>query len=140
MAKRPKKPPTKQGYEETRFNATKYGILSRYTVLPWENAGEYRELYEALIAEYKPEGPTEGHLVEELAGIVWRKQRLRMAEAGAARHSLDELTTKRWQSRPFSVFDFNAILDDEEEPNEEILWLLAIPPYEVSAMISRSRP
>ena len=29
------------GTEITRFNALRHGVLSRYTVLPWENADEY---------------------------------------------------------------------------------------------------
>jgi hypothetical protein len=36
--------------------------------------------HEALVAEYKPQGPTEEHLVEELASVIWRKRRLQMAE------------------------------------------------------------
>ena len=34
----------------------------------------------ALAGKHTPQRPTEEHLVEELAGIVWRKQRLRLAE------------------------------------------------------------
>ena len=30
------------GTEITRFNALRHGVLSRYTVLPWESADEYR--------------------------------------------------------------------------------------------------
>ena len=68
-------------YDElTQFNALRHGVLSRYTVLPWENADEYRTLLAALVAEHSPLGPTEEHLVEELAGILWRKRRLRLAE------------------------------------------------------------
>ena len=76
------------GTEITRFNALRHGVLSRYTVLPWEDAGEYRALVAALAAEHAPQGPTEEHLVEELAGILWRKRRLRLAEAAAHRHGL----------------------------------------------------
>ncbi len=79
-------------YEITRFNAVKHAVLSRYTVLPWEDASEYGDLLDALVAEHKPEGPTESHLVEELAGIVWRKRRLRMAEASAMREGLHRAT------------------------------------------------
>ena len=71
------------GTEITRFNALKYGVLSRYTVLPWEDADEYRVLASSLEDEHRPQGPTEEHLVEELAGILWRKRRLRLAEAAA---------------------------------------------------------
>jgi hypothetical protein len=77
------------GTEITRFNALRHGMLSRYTVLPWEDADEYRALVAALVAEHAPQGPTEEHLVEELAGILWRKRRLRLAEAAAHRRGLD---------------------------------------------------
>jgi hypothetical protein len=82
-------PPIKaEGYEVTRFNALRHGVLSRYTVLPWEDADEYHALVAALVAEHSPQGPTEEHLVEELAGILWRKRRLRLAEAAAFRRGL----------------------------------------------------
>src|SRR3954469_13301768 len=74
----------------TRFNALRHGVLSRYTVLPWEEADEYDVLLAALVAEHQPQGPTEEHLVEELAGTIWRKRRLRLAEAATNRRGLDE--------------------------------------------------
>ena len=77
------------GTDITRFNALRHGVLSRYTVLPWENADEYRAVVEGLVAEHGPHGPTEEHLVEEIAGILWRKRRLRLAEAAAHRRGLD---------------------------------------------------
>ncbi len=80
-------------YGVTRFNALRHGVLSRYTVLPWEDEAEYRTLVNALAAEHAPEGPTEEHLVEELAGIIWRKRRLRMAEAAVYRDKLREDVT-----------------------------------------------
>ena len=76
------------GTDITRFNALRHGVLSRYTVLPWESADEYRAIVEALVAEHRPQGPTEEHLVEEIAGILWRKRRLRLAEAAAHRRGL----------------------------------------------------
>ena len=76
------------GTDITRFNALRHGVLSRYTVLPWESADEYRAVVEALVAEHGPQGPTEEHLVEEIAGILWRKRRLRLAEAAAHRRGL----------------------------------------------------
>src|SRR5277367_904029 len=75
-------------YDATRFNALRHGVLSRYTVLPWEDVAEYRSLLNALVAEHAPEGPTEEHLVEELAGIIWRKRRLQLAEGSIYRERL----------------------------------------------------
>jgi hypothetical protein len=77
-----------ESYELTRFNALRHGVLSQCTVLPWENPQEYSDLLDALVAEHKPEGPTEEHLVEEIAGILWRKRRLRLAEAAAFHRGL----------------------------------------------------
>jgi hypothetical protein len=76
------------GTELTRFNALSHGILSRFTVLPWENREEYESTLAALVAEHAPQGPTEEHLVEELAHIMWRKRRLRLAESAAHRRAL----------------------------------------------------
>ena len=82
--------PGHNSYEVARFNAVKHAILSRYTVLPWEDESEYGELLDALVGEHKPQGPTETHLVEEVAGILWRKRRLRMAECAAYRQGLKD--------------------------------------------------
>jgi hypothetical protein len=86
---KPALPAATGGTEITRFNALRHGVLSRYTVLPWESADEYQALVAALIAEHAPQGPTEEHLVEELAGVLWRKRRLRLAEAAAHRRGLE---------------------------------------------------
>ena len=77
------------GTELTRFNALRHGVLSRYLVLPWEDADQYDALVASLTAEHQPRGPTEEHLVEELAGVLWRKRRLRLAEAAAHRRGLE---------------------------------------------------
>src|SRR5437762_6889448 len=81
-------PNESSGTETTRFNALRHGVLSRYTVLPWEDPAEYCALLGALVAEHAPRGPTEEHLVEEVAGVLWRKRRLRLAEAAAYRRGL----------------------------------------------------
>jgi hypothetical protein len=75
-------------YEASRLNALQHGVLSRHAVLPWESRDEYQSLLEAFVAEHLPQGPTEEHLIEELAGIVWRKRRLRLAEAAIFRQNL----------------------------------------------------
>ena len=67
----------------TLFNATRHGVMSRYTVMPWEDRGEYQQLVDSLVAEYVPVGPTEHHLVEEVAGVMWRRRRLELAEGAA---------------------------------------------------------
>lgn len=76
------------GYDASRLNAVRHGILSRFTVLPWEDAAEYEALLDALTEEHTPAGPTETHLVVELAGVLWRKRRLRLAEIATYQRGL----------------------------------------------------
>jgi hypothetical protein len=76
-------------YQATRLNALKHGVLSQHTVLPWESEEEYHTLLDGFIDEFHPAGPTEEHLVEEIAGIVWRKRRLRLGEIAAHNRALD---------------------------------------------------
>jgi hypothetical protein len=79
-------------YETACFNALQHGVLSKYCVLPWEDGAEYEALLEALVAEHKPQGPTEEHLVEELAGVIWRKRPLRLGESAAHHRALKRST------------------------------------------------
>jgi len=80
------------GYEASRLNAVRHGILSRYTVLPWEEETEYEALLTELSDEHAPSGPTETHLVVELAGVLWRKRRLRLAEHATFQRGLHATT------------------------------------------------
>ena len=107
------------GTEITRFNALRHGVLSRYTVLPWEDADEYQALVAALVAEHAPQGPTEEHLVEELAGILWRKRRLRLAEAAAHRRGLEASLEPRKDTAKAAVAHLDAI-DESWDVGEAI--------------------
>ncbi|WP_108649315.1 hypothetical protein [Dongshaea marina] len=87
------KAPENSGYEVVRFNAVKHGILSKQTVLPHEDQEEFTDLLTALIEEHQPSGPTEQHLVEELAGIMWRKCRVLQAEKASLNKGLRHATS-----------------------------------------------
>ncbi len=76
-------------YEVSKYNAMKHGILSKYTVMQWESSVDYENLLDSLVQEHDPEGATELHLVEELAGVVWRKMRLRYAEMTSTQANLN---------------------------------------------------
>jgi hypothetical protein len=81
---------TVAGYDLSKYNALKHGILSKYTVMDWENKDDYESLLNSLIEEYAPKGITEEHLIEELAGIIWRKMRLKYAEMASTQASLNK--------------------------------------------------
>ena len=75
-------------YQAVAMNAVKHGILSRLVVLPHEDETEFAELLAALVEDHQPAGMTEQHLVEELAGIIWRKRRALIAEGAIINRSL----------------------------------------------------
>ena len=79
-----------QPYEVVRFNALKHGILSRYTVLSHESHADYESLVNSLMDEHLPAGPTEQHLIEELASVIWRKRRVLQAEGATINKGLKE--------------------------------------------------
>ena len=101
-------------YEVARFNALRHGVLSQHTVLPWEDKDEYRALIEALVAEHSPQGPTEEHLVEELAGIFWRKRRLRSAESAVHHRALKRAIEPHQETTRNALIHIAA--HDEIEP------------------------
>ena len=78
----------KSNYDAVRFNAVRHGILSRYAVLAHESGDEYESLLSALMTEHQPAGATEAHLVEELAGAIWRKRRVLQAEGASINQGL----------------------------------------------------
>ena len=83
------------GYSNVRFNALKHGVLSRHTVLAHEDGVEFDDLLAGLVAEHQPAGPTETHLVEELAGAIWRKRRVLQAEGASINRSLLAISKTR---------------------------------------------
>jgi hypothetical protein len=107
-----------EGYEKTRFNALRHGVLSRYTVLPWEDTDEYQAVLDALVDEHAPDGLTQEHLVEEIAGIFWRKRRLRMAECAAFRRALTKIGAPDHQTVAAALIHVDvekqAVIDTDE--------------------------
>jgi hypothetical protein len=100
-------------YDIARFNALRHGLLSQFTVLPWEDSEEYRALLEALVAEHEPRGPTEEHLVEELAGVIWRKRRLRLGESAAHHRALKRSTDPYQQTAKAALIHLDGDVRNE---------------------------
>ena len=49
-------------------------------LLPWESEESFLELRAALIDEHSPEGATQVSLIDRIADIIWKRQRIRLAE------------------------------------------------------------
>ncbi len=112
-----------KGYQVSRFNALRHGLLSRHTILPWEDESEYGALLDALVAEHRPSGPTEEHLVEELAGVMWRKRRLRLAEGAVIRQGLNRTTDsyRNTAQAACSHLEETEPSDDPDDPTKEAI-------------------
>jgi hypothetical protein len=121
------------GYDASKYNALKHGVLSKYTVMHWENRNDYDALLSSLIDEYKPTNATEEHLVEELAGIIWHKMRLRYAEMTSLQTALSrniglevfsnkDCAKESLLEMPYKIENFNikqaVITSDKETMNE----------------------
>ena len=99
------------GYAVSRLNALRHVVLSAHTVLPWEDKAEYETLLNALVGEYAPHGPTEEHLVEEIAGVIWRKRRLRLAEAASYRTGLEGMRQPLSDTLQRALIQVEPIID-----------------------------
>ncbi len=49
-------------------------------IMPWEDAGEFRSLVEDLTIQFGTKGEDGDQLVEDLAGILWQRERLHLGE------------------------------------------------------------
>jgi len=98
----PQVPASVTGYANVRLNALKHGVLSRQVVLAHEDGLEFNELLAALVAEHQPIGPTETHLVEDLAATVWRKRRVLLAEGASINRGLLAVSKAR-HDRPLDA-------------------------------------
>lgn len=67
-------------------------------VLPWESHSDFEALLAELREHHAPVGPTEEHLVEEIAAAIWRKRRLRQTEAALYRHEMGRLAKDSYRT------------------------------------------
>lgn len=118
-------------YELVRFNAMQHGILSRYTVLSHEDVGEYQAMLSALLEEHQPAGMTEVHLVEELAGIIWRKRRVLQAEGATINRNLRSLVTSEVNSPIPAAAPFVRGLSSNDTDLQD---LMAATPEEIAEL------
>jgi len=84
-------PKTMEGKAMIRLNALKHGLLAREVVLPGEDADAFEELWNRVRADLSPVGPIEEFLVDRVANIMWRLQRLARAETALFYSRVHEL-------------------------------------------------
>jgi hypothetical protein len=75
-------PRTEQGKRRSRQNAFRHGLTAETVIDNAENAEDYAEFEEALIADYQPITAIEYQLVMRLASLLWRLRRTVAIESG----------------------------------------------------------
>jgi len=126
-------------YQAVRLNAMKHGIIARYTVLPHEDKEEYERLLAQLEEEHRPDGPTELHLVEELAGVIWRKRRVLLAEGALINRGTLSVVRKEPLSFETSTIEAAAPLETRLSSKETALNdVVTATPKEVEAKQKRA--
>ena len=73
-------PKTPEGREAVRFNALTYGLRTRETIIPTENAKEYSDLWDELDAEWQPQTRTERLYMETMVTSQWLLKRIAESE------------------------------------------------------------
>ena len=98
-------PSTDAGRKISSMNAVTHGLYSRGVVLQTESQDQYREVLDAYIQQFQPQGLAEFHLVEEMVAAKWRQRRLWAIEADF----LDEETADRRATLEEDGDEFNEI-------------------------------
>ncbi len=94
-AQRSTGPRTPAGKAASSRNALRHGLRARATLLPGENRRAFRRLFRAFLAEYRPSGPLQEFLVEQLTIAYWKLSRLTRIEAQVYRHRSSDVNLFR---------------------------------------------
>ena len=73
-------PITPAGKEAIRFNALTYGLRTRASILPDENAADYSQLWDELEADWQPQTRTERCYLETMVTSQWLLKRVAESE------------------------------------------------------------
>ena len=73
-------PTTPEGKAAIRFNALTYGLRTRATVIPDENAADYSQLWDELEADWQPQTRTERCYLETMVTSQWLLRRVAESE------------------------------------------------------------
>jgi len=90
-ARRSTGPTTALGKARSSLNAVRHGLSARNAVLPQEDHRAYLDLLASLKAEFRPQGPLEAFLVQQMASAQWRLLRTARMETGFLMAGIDEV-------------------------------------------------
>lgn len=69
-------PRTAQGKAVVAGNALRHGVNARLVILDDEDPAEFENLFQGLVADFKPQGTAETIIVHRMAHVIWKQRRL----------------------------------------------------------------
>ncbi len=94
-ARRSTGPRTALGKARSSLNAVRHGFSARNAVLPQEDRRAYLDLLGSLRAEFRPQGPVESFLVQQMASAQWRLLRAARVETGLFMAGIDDSAPRK---------------------------------------------
>jgi hypothetical protein len=73
-------PKSVEGKRKSSLNALRHGLTGQIVVMPTEDLQAYQRHLDSLTGEYDPQGATESLLVQALADVSWRLNRVAALE------------------------------------------------------------
>jgi hypothetical protein len=73
-------PKSDEGKKKSSLNALRHGLTGQLVVMPTEDLEAYQRHLDSLTGEYDPQGATESLLVQALADVSWRLNRVAALE------------------------------------------------------------
>jgi hypothetical protein len=100
-------PSTSRGIALASQNSLTTGVYSAQVILPGEDADAFEALRQDLISDFRPRNSLEQSLVQDVAVLMWKKQRIESIEQRILREAFQRLVDE---------LPLDAIFDGERYP------------------------
>jgi len=87
-------PSTSRGIALISQNSLKTGVYSAQAILPGEDEDSFEVLSQDLMADFRPSNRLEQSLVQDVAVLMWKKQRIESLEQRAPEEAFQKLADK----------------------------------------------
>lgn len=123
-SKRSAGPRTEKGKQASRMNSRALGLTAKQVVIKGEDPAEFERVLQGLIDEYAPRTILEQQLIQQLAGYLWRLNRIPVFEASIfASHRL-VVQKENLERRRKAAGDIHWAIPLEENPPMDLRhWL-----------------
>ena len=124
-------PQTAAGKAIVASNALSHGMNARLVTLPTEDPADFEVLFQGLVADFRPNGTIETHIVHRIAHLIWKQRRLdgyehqQISQAASLPVKIQEIFKKMNLEPPSApvciLFEFLDEFTDDDLQNAEAL-------------------